>query len=192
MKTTTLARYLHLVLLTVLVCIGTATTHAQEKPMVYLLNGDFSQDLNCWAASPTVAMTVLPTTEIPVNSDKFPKKILRNVVTPKSGDKPHSAQIVNAIRRPLNEGEILTIRFWARSPQSLSITGDILESVPPYAALTKGKASFVLTPEWKQYEFIAVAPQAFERLGTRLVIAFGSVPGQVDLADLKITSADHP
>ncbi len=192
MKSKTPLSSLLLALTAVLVFGAATTTHAQEKPMVYLLNGDFSQELNGWNSSPTVAMTVLPTTEIPVNSDKFPKKILRNVVTPKSGDKPYSAQIVNAIRRPLNEGEILTIRFWARSPQSLSITGDILESVPPYAALTKGKTSFVVTPEWKQYEFIAVAPREFERLGTRLVIAFGSVPGQVDLADLKITSADHP
>jgi hypothetical protein len=157
-----------------------------QNESALLINGDFSAELKGWSISPNgVSQQVLEVSDAPTVSGSFPKHCLSLTLTPPPEAKPFSQQILQRLRQEVKEGKAVTLKFWARSPESLKIEAIWGESGAPYAA--SAMSSIKLTPSWAQYEVSGIASRTF--LANEAMIRFhlGNVPGRIDLTGVEVS-----
>jgi curved DNA-binding protein CbpA len=145
-------------------------------------NGEFSRQFIGWGKPDTA-------TVVAANAGPF-KTAARTTVLPRFGSNPWDITLRQDIASPMSQGSPLTLRFWARSPESLPFSASVTENTPEHdKSLTK---DFALTPDWREY---VISGKALENYGPRAnyVEFFMSYrPGTYEIAGVRLTSASSP
>jgi hypothetical protein len=101
-----------------LVLLGTLSSGSQNL----VNNGDFSRQLVGWG-SPATA------TVVQAKAGTF-NRALRATVQPLANSNPWDITLRQDIASPLSQGSPITLRFWARSPESLPFSAALTENSP--------------------------------------------------------------
>ena len=100
-------------------------------------------------------------------------------------DAAYKIQLTQKINAPVAEGQILSLRFKARSPTKSAATAVYETAGEPYdKALSRLLA---LTPEWKDFSFTIKTP-AYAQGGAQVNFQLGAGKGQVEIADLHLVN----
>jgi hypothetical protein len=130
------------------------------------------------AVPPEAAITLIPAEGKPGGFDKAMRVDVKL--------KPASAWTVQVIREtkvPVKEGQKLTARFWARSPNQHTINAVFERSDAPYTRSLDKQVK--LTPEWKEYSFPFTTP-AYASHGAKFDIQAGTETGIFEIAGVQV------
>jgi hypothetical protein len=151
-----------------------------------IINGKFSANTDGWVFSKNgLSYEVKEVDQAPSVPGVFPQHCLSVTLTPPSDSKPFSQQMLQQLRQEVGEGKVVTVKFWARSPESLEIEAIWGETVAPYAA--SALSSVKLTPTWTQYEVSGVAARTFPAREAMVRFHLGNVAGRIDLTGIEVT-----
>ncbi len=147
-----------------------------------LSNGGFERDNDGWQ---------LPGERADASYVAAPASVggraLKLNVRPVEGGDPWSVMMRQPIDATFAAGDAMTLKMWARSPQSIRIA--------PYIEANDAYTKFVgepvdLTPAWKLYSFEGKANKALKAGESSLVMHFGYAAGDVEIAGVELTSAN--
>ena len=99
---------------------------------------------------------------------------------------PWDARFAGGNPSPVNGGDAVAIRLWARSPTNHKIDLMFQQSSDPYAKILS--QSVTLTPQWKEYRFVALLDnaQSFAAGQSNFEIHAGYGAGTVEIAGVRV------
>jgi hypothetical protein len=152
------------------VCLLPLAVFAQPGNLI--TNGDFANGTAGWSIpSGGRGSARLVDCDLP----GLPKAI-QVVAKPEPGDSPWAVTLHTPLQAFLDEGQPLTIKLWARSPERAPTAVFLEQAGEPYAKSVYGKME--LTPDWREFEFEGKSLQAFSpgeaHLGFHLAHASGT------------------
>lgn len=117
-------------------------------------------------------------------------RAVRFSLSPQPGADAWSIAMRREIPVAIKKGDPLLLRFWARSPESLSLGAFIETGGPEYA---KSMAqTLALSPAWKQYEVRGAALDDYGVGKLTLTLHLASGRGVIELSDLRLFNPDAP
>ncbi len=99
---------------------------------------------------------------------------------------PWDARFAGGNPSPVNGGDAIAVRLWARSPTSNKIGLIFQQSSTPFAKILS--QTVALTPDWKEYRFVALLDnsQGFAAGGSNFEIHAGYGVGTVEIGNLRV------
>jgi hypothetical protein len=171
-------------ILLALACIATVgAANSQSTNLVE--NGDFKNDLSGWKV-----YSHLPSKkpEASVVDDPVAGSSALQVVIPDVADlKKYQVGFSQPIPAEFGASDSITLRFTARSLESLKIAGMVHTVTEPHR--NKFYKQFDLTPEWATYEFTEKKPEAFANGEAQVEFFLSFGPGQVEITNIEVLSA---
>jgi hypothetical protein len=126
---------------------------------------------------------------VAANAGPF-NKAARATVLPRPGSTPWDITLRQDIDSPLSQGSPLTLRFWARSPESLPFSASVTENTPEHdKSLTK---DFALTPDWREYVISGKVLENYDAKANYVEFFMSYRPGTYEIAGIRLTSASSP
>ena len=160
---------------------GRTTIPTKDAPQTLTENGDFSGNFdNTWLI---VNPDAIRREIVKVENQPF-QRALKLEVTPAADALPWGVQIGQKFNKFIAQGELVSLRMWMRSDDSvpLTIVAELAEgSYEKF--LTR---SVKLTPQWKEYRFVALAPRAYQADGAQFKIFLGAAKGSLEIADVRV------
>ncbi len=155
--------------------------HAQTTPNL-LQNGDFSGGKEFWSLTspPRVQAEFVDVADRPF------RRAIRLTITPQQGDKPWAAALRQKLTAGLQNGDKLTLKLWARSPQSLPLVTSLEAASAPYGSFSHEKLA--LSPDWREYEVSAVPKQDFAPGEAQLTFQLALGTGIFEIAGIRLES----
>lgn len=140
-------------------------------------NGDFSRQLIGWGKPATA--TVVQAQAGPFN------RAMRTTVQPLPNSNPWDITLRQDVDSPLSQGSPITMRFWARSPESLPFSAALTENTPEHdKSLSK---DFVLTPQWQEYELSGKVLENYGAKANYVEFFMSYRPGTYEIAGIRLT-----
>ena len=165
-----------------------------DSPARAVRNGAFFDDVSHWelidgrarSSLQSVAVTDAPTLD---DAPAIFGRALQITARPREGDNPWGVQVRQNLGVSLAAGETVTLSFWARSPQSVTI-GAMIEADGGDAKVVY--AATQLTPAWKHYEIEGAAPREFGAEATQVNFHVGRADATIEIADVRVQDPAHP
>ena len=153
-----------------------AATPAFQLPLIQ--NGDFARAQDNWylGGDDRVKASV-----VPVGNQPF-AHALHLDLSPKANDVLWSVVLTQPFSSSLHAGDVVTARFWARSPQSLRAAVNC-EDRKTYSKFLAQEIA--LTPDWKEFTLTAKADKTYARGDAQLNFHLGQLAGAVEFADVR-------
>ncbi|HEX8238091.1 MAG TPA: hypothetical protein VF600_19285 [Abditibacteriaceae bacterium] len=145
-------------------------------------NGDFARQLAGWDK---------PDTALVVRAEAGPyNKAARATVIPRVNSSPWDITLRQDIESSLRQGSPLTLRFWARSPESLPFSASVTENSQEHAkSLTR---DFALTPDWREYVISGTALKNYDAKSNYLEFFMSYRPGTYEITGVRLSGATSP
>ena len=158
------------------------SAHAQTENL--LQNGDFSAQGADWVLpSPPKGAATFFDAKIGAAS-----RALRLEITPVAGENPWGVTMRQKVNFAGKKGEMLTLRAWMRSPQSVKVRAFLEAGAPNY--LKSLNQEETLTPAWKEIVVSGPALADFAANDLNLGFHLGYAPATVEMADLRLTRGE--
>ena len=151
------------------------------EPQSLFQNSDFARDGEGWWFGADAERTQV--SYFAFERPEF-KRAARLELAPKDGDQLWSAQWTQPFGAALRAGEPITLKFWARSPQSLKMVVNLEDSVKYQKFFTR---EIALTPDWKEYEMTGQSNANYGAGGAQLDVFVGGQIGQIEVANVRAT-----
>lgn len=167
--------------LTLAVCLLPLAVFAQPGNLI--TNGDFANGTAGWSIpSGGRGSARLVDCDLP----GLPKAI-QVVAKPEPGDSPWAVTLHTPLQAFLDEGQPLTIKLWARSPERAPTAVFLEQAGEPYAKSVYGKME--LTPDWREFEFEGKSLQAFSPGEAHLGFHLAHASGTIELAGIRLLTS---
>lgn len=146
-----------------------------------LQNGDFAAQTTHWNTGGEDRMALKVLSEgLPPSSTHA----LQVQVKPKAGDEPWSSLLFQAVATKLHPHLPYKLSFWARSPQSAQLRAFVEEAKAPYGKLLTRHID--LTPQWKPYEIMDMAPLEYAAGATSVMFHLGGRAAIFEIAGVRL------
>jgi hypothetical protein len=154
-----------------------------SAPVDLIQNGDFSRQFNEWGR-PSDRSQLVPASAGPY------KLAMRIPVQPRYNSNPWDISLRQHITAPVGQGDTITMRFWARSEDSLPFAAAVTEDnsdhhKPIFKEMT-------LTPQWREYTFTGRARTDYAAKAAYLEFFMSYKPGTYEFAGLRLTTGSSP
>jgi len=173
------------------------------RPAELLKSGDFS-DLTAWQRGGAPDKVTYSPGEAATGPGAPTGPGIHIAVTPAPGDSAWSITLSQRNQESVGQGDGLTLTFWARSQQSLTIAAYVEENQDPYPKImSTGEVN--LTPDWHQFTFTGKTSRAYDTNQLNLTFHLARGTGDIDLDDISLqntpsttapyvsnASLDHP
>ena len=151
-------------------------------PVSLLQNGDFSAPLEgSWNGAGTLPLAPQRVEGGGPNGKPFVRIPVASNLDSKSWDARFGAAKTVV---PINAGDLIAVRFWARSPQNLRVAGVFQSSAAPFDKVISRPVT--LSSDWKEYRLFGVAKSALEAGGSNFEFHLAYGTGTVEIAHVRV------
>ncbi len=156
-----------------------------RAPQSIIANGDFKAPLEgVWDSNgPTLVQTQIVAAEGASAKEAKLDRALRVTITPPAESKAWDVQLGQKSAVYIGRGESVYVRAWMRSAKR-STVGLVFENATTLDKFINQQAT--LTPEWKEYRFVGLAPQAFNPGDAQFKIFLGYGAGEAEIANVRV------
>jgi GH35 family endo-1,4-beta-xylanase len=157
------------------------------EPVSMVLNGDFLRGNDeTWEVGNNESSD---STLVDAKAGPY-TRALRVAVHPGEGTNPWDVSLRQHVQVALKKNDPLTLKLWARSPESLQLGAHVEQGAPPYSKSVSQLLQ--LRPEWKEYEVRGLSNADYAPGDARVVFHMAHGRGTIEVTGIRLFNPNAP